>query len=135
MLAINYVAVVGAAVAAFILGWLWYGPVFGKAWMGMMGYTKESMKSMKMTMGTAMTLGFISTLVMSYVLARFMAVWHVADVMGAFKLTIQIWLGFIATVTLGSVLWENRAPKLFFFNVIYQFVALYVMALVLVLWK
>jgi len=31
---INFVAVVVAAVAYFVLGWVWYSPeVFGKAWM------------------------------------------------------------------------------------------------------
>ena len=137
MLAINYGAVVGSAVAAFIVGWLWYGPLFGKAWMGMMGYTKEGMKTMKgqVSMGTGMMLAFLGSLVMSYILARFIAVWHVADATGALKLAFQIWLGFIATVTLGTVLWENRTPKLYFFNAIYQLVNLYVIALVLVLWQ
>jgi len=29
---LNWVAVVLSAVAAFILGWLWFGPLFGKKW-------------------------------------------------------------------------------------------------------
>ncbi|MBI3341870.1 DUF1761 domain-containing protein, partial [Candidatus Curtissbacteria bacterium] len=34
---INYMAVVAAAVVNMVLGFLWYGPLFGKPWMKMMG--------------------------------------------------------------------------------------------------
>ena len=133
--AINYTSVLVAAIASFVVGWLWYGPLFGKQWMTMMGYTKESMKTMKMKPGRAMTLGFISMLVMAFVVANFAALWGAVGAGGALTLTFWIWLGFIATVLLGSVLWEDRAPKLYFFNIAYHFVALFVMTLVIVLWK
>ena len=29
---VSWLAVVVGAVAAFIIGWLWYGPIFGKQW-------------------------------------------------------------------------------------------------------
>lgn len=41
---INYLAVLAAAVSAFVLGGLWYGPLFGKAWMKAAGATPESMQ-------------------------------------------------------------------------------------------
>ena len=34
---INWLAVIAATVVAFVLGGLWYGPLFGKAWMKEMG--------------------------------------------------------------------------------------------------
>lgn len=40
--AINYFAVVAAAISAFLLGGLWYGPLFGKAWMTASGVTPEA---------------------------------------------------------------------------------------------
>jgi hypothetical protein len=39
---INYLAVVAAAVSAFVLGGLWYGPLFGKAWADASGVTPET---------------------------------------------------------------------------------------------
>jgi len=39
MIEVNYLAVFIATIASFVFGWLWYGPLFGKAWMRMMGYT------------------------------------------------------------------------------------------------
>lgn len=42
MAQINYLAVVAAAVSAFIVGGLWYSPVlFGKRWMQLTGITEE----------------------------------------------------------------------------------------------
>lgn len=39
---INYLAVVAAAILAFVLGGLWYGPLFGKAWMSASGVNPEA---------------------------------------------------------------------------------------------
>ena len=36
---INYWAVVVAALSAFVVGWMWYGPLFGKSWMELNGFT------------------------------------------------------------------------------------------------
>ena len=58
---IGYVPVLIATIVSFIFGYLWYGPLFGKKWMKLMGFTKRSLKSMKMTPATAMILGFVST--------------------------------------------------------------------------
>lgn len=38
---INGIAVVAAAVSAFVLGGVWYGPVFGKQWQAFMGLSDE----------------------------------------------------------------------------------------------
>ena len=41
---INWWAVLVATVAAFALGGLWYGPIFGKAWMDAIGKTEEDIE-------------------------------------------------------------------------------------------
>lgn len=33
---VNFPAVIAAVVVSFLFGWLWYGPLFGKKWMGLM---------------------------------------------------------------------------------------------------
>ena len=43
--AINWLGVLAAAVSAFIIGGLWYGPLFGQAWMNETGVTEEVMQS------------------------------------------------------------------------------------------
>ncbi|WP_247711153.1 DUF1761 domain-containing protein [Qipengyuania vesicularis] len=42
---INWIAIVVAGVSAFVLGGLWYGPLFGKAWQAETGLSDEQLKS------------------------------------------------------------------------------------------
>lgn len=44
---INWLAVVVAAVSSFMLGGLWYGPIFGKAWMEQSGITEADIEAAK----------------------------------------------------------------------------------------
>ena len=41
---INFAAVLVAAIVGFIIGILWYGPLFGKSWMRLMGMTDKQLK-------------------------------------------------------------------------------------------
>ena len=41
-LKINHLAVLTAIIMQFVLGFLWYGPLFGEAWMNMVGLDMES---------------------------------------------------------------------------------------------
>ena len=41
---LNWLAVLTAAFSTFVLGGLWYGPLFGRAWMRASGITEEKAK-------------------------------------------------------------------------------------------
>ncbi len=130
---INYLAVLLAGVVNMAVGFMWYGPLFGKMWKSLMGFTDESMKSMKMTATTAMIGGFITALVMAYVLAYLLVgMVGTGDTYEAMKLACMVWIGFLATTAAGSYLWEGKPFKLFLLNAAEQFVVIHLMALVLV---
>ncbi|MEO1049892.1 MAG: DUF1761 domain-containing protein [Bacteroidota bacterium] len=61
---INYLAVVVAALSTFMIGAVWYGPIFGKLWMAENGFTEEDLKNANMgkIYGTAFVLEFIMAL-------------------------------------------------------------------------
>ena len=132
---INYWAVLAAALANMAVGSLWYGPVFGKTWMGLTGITNESMKSMKLSAKQAVAGGFVVSLVMAYVLAMFIFIYGAVSASGALELGFWIWLGFLASTSISSFLWEGKPFKLFVLNAAEQLVAIAVMALVLVFWQ
>ncbi|MEK7140551.1 MAG: DUF1761 domain-containing protein, partial [Patescibacteria group bacterium] len=131
---INWFAVVAAGVVNMVVGYLWYGPLFGKMWKGMMGMTDESMKAMKVSMTQAMAGGFVASLVLAYVLARFAFIAGAIDAMTAVTLAFWVWLGFMATQSIGMYLWEGKSFKLFVLCAGNQLVSVTLMALVLVLW-
>lgn len=56
MPSVNYLAVIVAGLIPMILGALWYGPLFGKAWLSSLGKTEEEMRpaNMGVTYGLAL---------------------------------------------------------------------------------
>jgi hypothetical protein len=139
-ISINYWAVLVAAIANIVVGSLWYGPIFGKQWKKLMGFSDSDMRSMKMTPTQAYVGGLVTALIMAYVLAHDAAAW--AGFYGgagtfafAFQLAFWIWLGYVATTQVGSVLWEGKPWKLFWLNTFQSLVSFIVMASILVFWK
>jgi hypothetical protein len=68
---VNLLAVFLATVAAFVLGGIWYGPLFGKAWMAAHGFTPEQLRQ---GFNPVRTYGlmFVIGLVTAYTLALFL---------------------------------------------------------------
>ena len=95
---VNYVAVLIAAAANYIIGWIWYGFVFGKTWVRLAGAT--DMKPTALSIGG----GIISALLMSYVLAHALifaaAYTKMSGIPAGLMCGFFNWLGFIAPVTL-----------------------------------
>ncbi len=60
---------VGAAIAAMVIGSVWYGPLFGKLWMKEMGYSSKDTQSDGMWKRYVVTL--INSLIMMLVLSLF----------------------------------------------------------------
>ena len=131
---INYWAVLAAAAFQMVLGFLWYGPLFGKQWMKLMGFNEKSMKGMNMTPLQATIGGVVTAWVMNYVLAHFVDYTQAANFIDGATAGAWIWLGFIATVQLGSVLWEGKPVKLYVLNTAYYLVALVVTGGILAAW-
>ena len=98
---INYVAILAAAIASFMLGWVWYGMLFQKQWMAALGKTPEECKDQAMPVGL-MAITFLSLVVMALILAGVMG--H----LGATGFTMKngvltgalCWLGFVITTML-----------------------------------
>jgi hypothetical protein len=137
---INYLAVLIAGIASVVFGSLWYGPLFGKKWMAFSGFGPEKMTEMKAKGGAGKSyfLAFIGSLVMSYVLANALVFASFFTFSEGARAGAMVgfwnWLGFIAPVTMGSVLWEGKSWRLWFLNNAYYLVSLIAMGIILALW-
>lgn len=62
---LNWIAIIAAAASAFVLGGLWYGPLFGTKWAALVGITEEDQKnaSMAKVFGGAFLLSLIAAAV------------------------------------------------------------------------
>ncbi len=134
---INFVAIAVAVVANFILGFLWYTPLFGKRWGKEMGYDMNN-KPKTSDFIKGMVFMVIGNFLLAFVLSHNMAAWSfvpetktmtpMANVMSA---SIFTWLGFYFPGDLGSVAWERKSWTLFFINTGYHLASLFVVASIL----
>lgn len=136
---INYTAVLVAVVANFILGFLWYTPLFGNAWAKEMGFD-TSVKPEGGVIAKGMIFMVIGNFLMAFVFAHNMAAWKFVpdmDQMGAtgtiLNAAIFTWLGFFVPGDLSRVAWEKGSWKLFFINTGYHLAMLLVAATILTL--
>lgn len=140
---VNYLAVLAAVVASFLLGWLWYGPLFGKKWAGLMNMSMDQKPDPKVMM-RGMGLTLLGAFLTTYVLLHSAEVWR-ASVWGAgadarsyyygFFSGFFTWIGFFVPMLLGSVAWEGRSWSLFGLNAAYHFVNLQLIAMILAHWR
>ncbi len=133
----DYLAILGAAVVTFILGWLWHGPLFGKVWVKLSNITPEQIEKGKADMKSgkmlkSMILALIFCIITAAVLNKFMMMLGVSTYAGALSLAFFIWFGFQLTLLANGYLWEGKSAKLFSFNFVYQFVFLAAQSFLLV---
>ena len=113
MLKVNYLAVIAAAVAAMGEGAVWYSSLlFGDVWMTLRGLDPSALANMTPPLGE-ITAEFIRSLIVAYVLARFVVLTGVSGWMGAVRLGLWLWLGFQAMAVAGSVIHENYPWQLY----------------------
>ena len=107
---LNLGAALAAAVSAFVLGGIWYGPLFGKAWQGYMGLTDEDIAS-KGHPAVIMGLAFVLTLVQALVLSAVVPAGSGIEVAVIYALVIAI--AFVASAFGVNYLF-SRHPKALF---------------------
>ena len=126
---INWLAVIVAAASPFVIGSLWYGPVFGKTWMRLTGHTPGAPGQ------NSMALTFGMTAVLNLVIAVSLA-FFIGDGGWQFGLQAGFAAGFtFVAMTFGVVyLFESRPLKLWLVNAGYQTVVFTLMGTILGAW-
>ena len=131
---LNFLAVLVAAFSAFFIGWIWYGPLFGKKWMELNGFTKENMSQKKwLPLPLIMGINYIATLLAAFSLAMFLGTESDA-VFGMFA-GLMIAVFWIATSRLNDVLYEQKPMGLFWINVGYNVAIYVIMGAIIGAWK
>jgi Protein of unknown function (DUF1761) len=136
---VNLLAVLVAAIATMVVGFLWYSPLlFAKPWMKEMGYDpndKAKTEEMKKSAGPAYGGSFLASLVSAFILALFLHWLRVESLHFGLMVGFHVWLGFVATVQFTSALFTKQSMKLFGINTGYQLVCYLAMAAILTCWN
>ncbi len=135
MLAVNYPAVVVAAVVAFGVGAVWNGPLlFGNARQMLLGIRPDAVADTRVPAGKILG-EVLRCLVVAYVLARFVVLLGVNEWTDALQLGVWLWIGFQAALLAGAVIWENMPWKLYAIHAGDALVKVLLMAVLLGVWR
>ena len=140
---VNYSAVVVCAIVAMPVGFVWFGPLFGKTWARHMGFAEMQSPDWG-KMAKAMTIFFIGNLLIAFVLAHSIEVWQASSWGLSPDLAPSIyglnagswtWLGFFVPVQMGRVAWEMKRWGLVVINSSFDLVRLLLFGLILPYWQ
>jgi len=139
MLSINFGAVLVAAIVAFVLGFLFHGPISGKLWMKLANIHptgKEKMSSMI----PQMIWNFVVNFVTAFVMAMVFVLVFTSPLMGAATwyrgviMAVWLWLGFLVTTTSIGVIWMKQSIKLWLFEAVCSLIVMGAMGAILASW-
>jgi Protein of unknown function (DUF1761) len=128
---VNWLAILIAPLLGFVLGGLWYGPLFGKAWMRASGVTEDQARAGNNPKKFALV--YVLNLIASFSLAMFIgpnADWRFGLTAGALT-----GLTFISMALGVTYLFESRPFRLLLINGAYQTLMFAGMGLILGAWR
>src|SRR5256885_12555336 len=113
MVHVNCVAVLVAAVAVFVLGWLWYSPLlFFKPWMRLRGLDPvAAMAGAKMPAGKLLV-ELVRGIILAYVIAGFVTLLGIRSWIYAIHFGLVLWIGVPVLLLTGSGPWEKVPSKM-----------------------
>lgn len=105
---VSWIAVIASTVAAFVLGALWYGPLFGKPWMREMGVDRsfKPRVARPVLFSLAIILNFVAALVFGAFVGPAP---HVSLALGAGA---AVGLAWVAPSMVIAYLFADRSPRL-----------------------
>jgi hypothetical protein len=134
---IKYPAVIVATLAHFLLGGLWYSPLlFENKFIQLINWSPEQLRQVQTQSHVKeLIIAFVMSFILVYILAHFVQYTKATSAIGGIQTAFWLWLGFIVTTHVPTVLFERRSFGLFLINVAYQFVGCAIAGAILAIWR
>ena len=107
---IDWLGVLIAVVVAQVLGFLWYGPLFGKRWMAAVGKTREEIQADGP--GAAIAVSIVASILHAVGIAIILAMSDTPDLVSGVKIGLLASVGFAAAAAVTNSMFEGRPPIL-----------------------
>ncbi len=139
MLPVNYAAILVAALANFVVGFMFHGPLFGKLWMRLANIHPTGNEKFK-DMIPQMIKNYLVNVLFAYVLAVVYLFATTSPLMGGsgalngMACAFWVWLGFVFTTTSIEVIWMGRSAKLWYFELAASLTSSLVMGAIIGAW-
>lgn len=137
----NILAVLVAAAAMFVIGFLWHGPLFGKTWMRLAGVAMPDPQPTFSSMVPQMIWNYIANVVIAGVFAAMVSFigslvpdpsffdWSRGSIFAGW-----IWFGFVMPISSYGVIWMKQSKKLWLFELSSQLASFLAMGAIIGAW-
>ena len=132
-LAMNWIAIICAAAAYWVIGAIWYMALFGKTWAA--AIQQHGVKLEPSGMAAKMIGNFICNLIAALIMARLVYRLGIMDAGHGMKLGAGVALGFSATALTIQYLWESKPFKVWLIDCSYHFFGCIALGGILAAWK
>ena len=109
---VNFLAIIIATIAEFVIGAIWYMPLFGTLWGKIHGFdsqSKEAQDQMRKKMMPLLLVQLLITFVTTWVLAVVMG--NNAQGWSAYCIAALCWIGFVVPTQVAGVIFGGTNPK------------------------
>lgn len=128
---LNWFAILAATAAGFMLGGIWYGPLFGRAWMNAIGKTEADIQPSP----TPFVISFVTALITAIVLAALIHNLGFTSVLDGVVLGLLVGVGFIATAMGSDSAFCGWGLPLFLIQSGYRITYSVIMGIILAAWQ
>jgi hypothetical protein len=128
----NWLAVICAAAAYWVLGAVWYMALFGKTWAA--GMQQHGVKLEQGGMAAKMIGNFIGNLIAAVIMERLIQRIGITDVTHGLRLGAGVGVGFSATAITIAYLWESKPFKVWLIDVSYYVLGCALLGVILTAW-
>ena len=126
MTGINWIAVVIGVVLSNALGFLWYGPLFGKPWMNALGKKASELQASP----ASYVVTVVTSLITMIVLAAAIRAFGSASVVEGAIVGVVLYIGLTGAPTYVGTTFEGRPVTVWYINALYNVVVFGVMGAV-----
>ncbi|MBI3269475.1 MAG: DUF1761 domain-containing protein [Planctomycetes bacterium] len=130
---VNWWAVLGAVVVHMFIGGMWYGPLFGEAWIRAVGFRKEDIKPQKVN--EAMSIMVACTLLKCYALALLVRMLGADGILAGMEAGALLALGLVLPGVATNQAFEQRNRAFFVITGANHLVTLVAVGAVLGAWR
>jgi hypothetical protein len=128
---INIFAVLGAAVAAMVVGWLWFGLIFRKRWTRLAQLDERPAAKDAVQYPIALVVNLVGAFVLAYFASASQLANQNSLLEAALFSAVFGWLAFSAGRALITTVFESRSVKLLLINTGHDLLVFVTMALVI----
>lgn len=132
----NILPILASGVASLLIGFIWYGPLFGKAWGAYTGWTEEKIKTIPGSkMGLTYGLTLLCALITALVLAGLSNALRLSGAVEGLNLGLIAGVGLAAMAFATTHLFEHKPLGLWLIVSGYQVVYMAAAGIIVTIWR